>query len=135
MLRSRLIMLRGLNTCLSMSFCGSGAREIFPSEHKERKGIDKLDAPRPSWLGTNTVCSCPPARDKRVQGDHLPAGSGAKLRVLTSFKNAHFSFTPESCTLAFSLYCTRSFSRVMRSRTVYSMGSVLAFWCACSLPG
>lgn len=65
-----------VNWRLSKPFLGSGARAVFPSEHKERKGIDKLDAPGPSWLGTNTVCSCLPARDMRVQGDHPPAGSG-----------------------------------------------------------
>jgi len=46
-----------------MSFCGSGARMVFPSEQRELKGVDKQDAPRPSWLGTNIVCSCLPARE------------------------------------------------------------------------
>lgn len=35
----------------------------FLSEHKERKGIDKQSTPKPSWLGTNHVRSCLPARE------------------------------------------------------------------------
>lgn len=55
---------------LSMSRSGSGARAAFPSEHKERKGVDKQSTPEPSWLGTNHVCSCLPAREppQKVRG-------------------------------------------------------------------
>ena len=64
---------------MSMSWSGSGAREGFPSEHKERKGIDNHVAPKPSWLGTNHVCSCLPAREPPKEsggGGVIGAGQG-----------------------------------------------------------
>ena len=51
-----------------MSWSGSGARVVSPSEHKERKGIDNQIAHEPSWLGTNNRL-------------FLPTGEGAPERV------------------------------------------------------
>ncbi|KEX74644.1 hypothetical protein HT44_13340, partial [Listeria monocytogenes] len=52
---------------LSMSWSGSGARALFPSEHKERKGVDKLITPKPSWHCRNLCFD-------------LPTGEGAPER-------------------------------------------------------
>lgn len=83
---------RALVWLLSMSWSGSGARALFPSEHKERKGIDRITAPEPSWLGTNSVCSCLPARESpqklRGLGEFFMRGQGGKfpLQVWTASK-------------------------------------------------